>query len=109
MNEIQITLLTALALGLACGDDVSPPEVPRKNDPADVRVRGAGAAAPRDNDGPANRDAPRAPGSGDDGPHDPVGPGKIDTKNDDVNVKDERIAPDGGKTPREPGSGAPTR
>ena len=107
MSTVRITLLTTLALGLACGDDVSPRDVPREDDPTDVRVRGAGVASPRDKDGPAHRDAPRAPGSGEERPRDPVAPGKVDTNKDDVN--DEPLASDGGKTPREPGAGARTR
>jgi len=97
MTKIQILLLTTLALGLGCGDDVSPSDVPRKADGRrDVKK-----------DNPAHRDAPRMPGSGDDRPRDPVATQKVDTKKDDVS--DEPAQPDGGKTPREPGAGARTR
>lgn len=102
MTKIQIMLLTTVALGFACGDDVSPSDAPRKDDGRrDVKKNG-----------PAHRDGPRMPGSGDERPRDSVATPKVDTKKDDTNkddVRDEPAQPDGGKTPREPGAGAPTR
>jgi hypothetical protein len=108
MATTRRTLLTTLACGLACGDDVSPRDVPRKDDPSDVRARDA-------KDGPAHRDAPRAPGSGaGDKTKDPVAPARIDPvrvdkKNDDIDDDDDADPPIDGAEPRAPGAGAPTR